>query len=105
MVRGRRGARVRPAEPHRRCVGCRQVAPQRELMRLVAEAGQAVQGPGKPGRGCWLHREASCAAAALKGGRIPRALKGKAAAPELPLLLEWMGLAALDGGGGSGLKS
>jgi predicted RNA-binding protein YlxR (DUF448 family) len=74
-------------------------------MRLVAEAGQAVPGLGKPGRGCWLHRDEKCAVEALKRGQIPRALKGKAAAPGLRLLLDWMGLPSLDGGGGSGLKS
>jgi hypothetical protein len=36
---------------------------------------------------------------------IPRALKGKAAAPTLDRLLEWMGLGSLDGDRGSGLKT
>jgi predicted RNA-binding protein YlxR (DUF448 family) len=104
MTRGKRAAR-RPAGPQRKCVGCRQVKPQGELMRLVAEAGQTVPGDRKPGRGCWLCRDGKCAVAALKAGQIPRALKGKAGAPELGRLLEWMGLRSLDGGGGSGLKS
>jgi predicted RNA-binding protein YlxR (DUF448 family) len=72
-------------------VGCRKVKPQPELLRLVAEAGQAVPGPGKPGRGCWVCREESCVKSALKTGQIPRALKGQAAAPELGRLLEWIG--------------
>ncbi len=105
MTRGRRAGRHRPAGPHRKCVGCRRVRPQAELMRLVAETGQAVPGLHKPGRGCWLCRDAKCAVAALKSGQIPRALKGKAKAPGLGLLLEWMGLRSLDGDGGSGLKS
>ena len=74
-------------------------------MRLVAEAGQAVPGVHRPGRGCWLCRDAKCAVTALKSGQIPRALKGKAAAPELGRLLEWMGLRSLDGDGEGGLKS
>ncbi len=78
--------------PQRRCVGCRKVRPQPELLRLVAEAGQAVPGRRKPGRGCWLCRDEACARSALKTGQIPRALKGRAAAPELGRLLEWMGL-------------
>jgi len=90
MTRGRRAQRQRPAVPQRKCVGCRRVKPQPELLRLVAEAGQAVPGRHKPGRGCWLCRDASCARAALKSGQIPRALKGQAAAPELSRLLEWL---------------
>src|SRR5256885_13825036 len=90
MGRGRRAARVRPAVPQRKCVGCRKVRPQPGLLRMVAEGGQAVPGRGKPGRGCWICRDASCARAALKSGQIPRALKGQAAAPELSRLLEWL---------------
>jgi hypothetical protein len=41
----------------------------------------------------------------LRRREIPRALKGKAAAPTLDRLLGWMGLASLDGDGGSRLKS
>jgi hypothetical protein len=47
----------------------------------------------------------SCAREALKRREIPRALKGKAAAPTLDRLLEWMGLGSLDGDGASRLKS
>ena len=105
MTRGRRAGRHKPAEPQRKCVGCRKTGPQAGLLRLVAETGQAVPGVHKPGRGCWLHRDEKCAVSALKSGQIPRALKGKAKAPELGLLLEWMGLRSLDGDGDGGLKS
>jgi predicted RNA-binding protein YlxR (DUF448 family) len=91
--------------PQRRCVGCRKVRSQAELLRLVAEGGAAVPGRSKPGRGCWLCREEACARSALKTGQIPRALKGRGQAPELGRLLEWMGLGSLDGDRGSGLKS
>jgi predicted RNA-binding protein YlxR (DUF448 family) len=74
-------------------------------MRLVAEAGETVPGAGKPGRGCWICRDVKCAREALRRREIPRALKGKAAAPTLDRLLEWMGIRLLDGGGGHGLKS
>ena len=87
------------------CVGCRRRKPQAELLRLVAEGGLAVPGAGKPGRGCWLCRDEGCARKALKTGQIPRALKGKAEAPEAAALLGWIGLRSLDGDGGSGLKS
>jgi len=81
------------------------VRPGRELLRLAAEDGETVAGSGKPGRGCWICRDEACARNALKGGGIPRALKGKGAAPSLDRLLGWMGLGSLDGDGGCGLKS
>ena len=79
--------------------------PRGELLRLVAENGEAVLGLGKPGRGCWICRDAACAREALKKGGIPRALKGKGAAPTLDRLLGWMGFGSLDGDGGPRLKS
>jgi len=78
--------------PQRRCVGCRKVKAQPELFRLVAEAGKVVPGHGKPGRGAWLCRNERCARDASKRGELGRALKGKAAAPPMASLLEWMGL-------------
>ncbi len=86
-------------------MGCRKVRPQAELLRLVAEDGQAVPGLYRPGRGCWLCRDEKCARDALKKGAIPRALKGKAAAPELARLLGWIAPGSLDGDGRRGLKS
>ena len=59
--------------------------PRRELLRLVAENGETVE--------------------ALKRSEIPRALKGKGAAPTLDRLLGWMDLGSLDGDGGRRLKS
>ena len=79
--------------------------PRRELLRLVGENGEAVPGQGKPGRGCWICPAEKCAREAVRKGEIPRALKGKAAAPTLDRLLGWMGLGSLDGNGGSGLKT
>jgi len=92
VTRGKRAGHVRPAVPQRKCVGCRKVKPQPELLRLVAEGGQAVPGRHKPGRGCWVCRDDRCARDALKSGQISRALRGKAAAPPLASLLDWMGL-------------
>src|SRR3954464_11169069 len=102
MPRGRRASRGRPAVPQRRCVGCRKARAQAELLRLAAEGGLAVPGRGKPGRGCWICRDPECAKRALKTGQIPRALKGKAAAPTLDRLLEWIGGSGLcpEPGGG-----
>ena len=75
------------------------------LFRLVAEGGETAPGAGKPGRGCWVCRDVECAKEALRRREIPRALKGKAAAPTLDRLLEWMGLGSLDGNGEGRLKS
>lgn len=49
--------------PQRTCVGCRDVSPKRELVRLVkAEDGSVViDKTGKlPGRGIYLHRNPAC---------------------------------------------
>jgi predicted RNA-binding protein YlxR (DUF448 family) len=81
------------------------VRPARELLRLAAEAGETVPGKGKSGRGCWICRLEKCAREAIRRREIPRALKGKAAAPTLDRLLEWMAPGSLDGDGGSGLKT
>ena len=60
------------------------------MLRLVAEGGRAVPGRHKPGRGCWVCRDTKCAQEALRKGEIPRALKGKAGAPPLDSLLDWI---------------
>ena len=91
MGRGRRAGHVRPAQPQRRCVGCREARPQRELLRLVAEGGQVALGAKAPGRGCYLCRNERCATKAVKSGQIKRALKGKAEGPALSRVLEWIG--------------
>jgi predicted RNA-binding protein YlxR (DUF448 family) len=75
------------------------------MFRLAAEAGETVPGKGKAGRGCWICPAENCAREAVRRREIPRALKGKAAAPTLDRLLEWMGLGSLDGDRGSGLKT
>jgi predicted RNA-binding protein YlxR (DUF448 family) len=104
--RGRRAQHQRPSEPLRRCVGCRTQKPQREIFRLAALEGEAVPGKGKPGRGCWICFDPACAEKAVKGGQIARAFKGKAKAPTLERLREWIGLSrSLDGERGGGLKS
>jgi predicted RNA-binding protein YlxR (DUF448 family) len=72
----------------------------------VAEAGEAVPGKGKPGRGCWVCKDGRCAKEAVKGGQFARAFKGKAKSPALERLLQWIsGLGSLDGDEGGGLKS
>lgn len=90
MGRGKRAGHVRPAEPQRRCVGCREARPQRELLRLVVREGAVAPGAKAPGRGCYLCRNERCAAKAVKSGQIKRALKGKAEGPALGRVLDWI---------------
>lgn len=65
-------------EPQRTCVGCREVFPQKELLRIAATADS---GPvldfrqKKPGRGAYLCYQASCVAQARKRQSLQRALK------------------------------
>lgn len=63
--------------PKRTCVGCRSVAPQGELVRAVADAAGRLgfdRPRRKPGRGVYVHQQASCVQAALRGG-FQRALR------------------------------
>lgn len=59
--------------PQRTCIGCREVEPKRELMRIVRTSdGHVVPDPTgkKAGRGAYLHKERECWEAALgsRGG-------------------------------------
>ncbi len=66
-------------EPQRTCIGCREVAGKRGLVRIVRAAGGevAVESPGErlSGRGAYLHRDRSCWEQALQGATIGRALR------------------------------
>ncbi|HNW95911.1 MAG TPA: YlxR family protein [Anaerolineaceae bacterium] len=55
--------------PQRTCVGCREVMPKRNLIRLVrTEQGVLVDPTGKlAGRGAYLHDVKSCWVKGLKG--------------------------------------
>lgn len=62
--------------PQRTCIGCRQTADKRSLIRLVRTAdGVRVDPTGKqPGRGAYVHNEESCWQAALKNS-LAKALR------------------------------
>ncbi len=62
--------------PQRTCVGCREVLPKRELMRIVRTPEGVVYDPtGKvKARGAYLHKKKSCWERALKGS-LASALK------------------------------
>jgi len=62
--------------PQRTCVGCREVLPKRQMVRIVRTAeGVRVDLTGKAaGRGAYLHDKRECWARGLKGA-LARALK------------------------------
>lgn len=63
--------------PMRTCIGCQQVRPKKELIRIVrkADGSIATDPSGKiSGRGAYLCPSVSCLNAALKKRRIPIAL-------------------------------
>ncbi len=62
--------------PQRTCVGCREVLPKRNLVRLVrTEEGVKIDLSGRlPGRGAYLHDQKSCWIKGLKGS-LAKALR------------------------------
>ena len=48
------------SEPVRTCVACGRKAPQRELVRFVADRGRLREGRGRPGRGAYTCRRLAC---------------------------------------------
>jgi predicted RNA-binding protein YlxR (DUF448 family) len=70
--------------PERTCVGCRTAAPRDQLVRIVTEqplegdAPRARADPtgSAPGRGAWLHADASCLDLALARGGFARSFRG-----------------------------
>lgn len=78
------------AEPIRTCIGCRQRASKRELVRVTVEirSGQAVVTPDPegtaPGRGAHLHPTIECYDLAVRRKAFARALRlegGPSSAP------------------------
>ncbi|MGH7322517.1 MAG: YlxR family protein [Candidatus Rokuibacteriota bacterium] len=81
--RGRRDAAGASAgvAPQRTCVGCRQVRPQRILLRLVRLADGFVEpdpGGRGGGRGAYLCRGESCLTEAFRRGRWNQAFRAPA---------------------------
>jgi len=63
-------SKIKPKHiPQRTCVGCREVLPKRNLIRLVrTDEGVRVDLSGKlPGRGAYLHDQQSCWIRGMKG--------------------------------------
>ncbi|MBK9032906.1 MAG: YlxR family protein [Myxococcales bacterium] len=68
----------------RTCVGCRQVVPQDQLLRLAVTDERVVADPRRrtPGRGVYVHARPDCLRGAGKGG-LARALKRGVSRAEL----------------------
>lgn len=66
--------------PMRMCVGCREMKPKKELLRVVrspeGEVGIDPAGK-KPGRGAYCCYSAACLKRALKQGQLDRQLEVK----------------------------
>lgn len=76
--------------PMRMCVGCRQMKPKAELLRVVKpQAGEAhIDFRGKaPGRGAYVCRDVECLRRAKKSRALERALEA-AISPEVFSTLE-----------------
>ena len=64
--------------PMRQCLGCREMKPKRELLRVVrspeGEISLDLKGK-KPGRGAYICRSADCLRRAVKSRALSRALE------------------------------
>jgi predicted RNA-binding protein YlxR (DUF448 family) len=75
--------------PARTCIGCRQVCPASELVRLTVQPGlgkdkdngKVVTAVSSAGRGAWLHPREECLRAAVRGRAFARAFKRSVAVP------------------------
>jgi uncharacterized protein len=73
-------------QPTRTCVGCRAKAAKADLLRVVrTPTGIVTVDPtgSAPGRGAYLHRDATCAETAMSAGSLARALRTGPAQVEL----------------------
>ncbi|MFD6496480.1 YlxR family protein [Streptomyces sp. NPDC060188] len=63
--------------PERTCVGCRERAAKRDLLRIVAVEGECVPDHRGtlPGRGAYVHPALVCLDLAVRRRAIPRALR------------------------------
>ena len=79
--------------PMRQCLGCREMKPKRELIRIVRppEGEVSLDFKGKaPGRGAYLCRNQECLKRAVKGRAIERAFSTQIPSEVYDRLLEQM---------------
>ncbi|MGI6258450.1 MAG: YlxR family protein [Anaerolineaceae bacterium] len=84
--------KVKPKHvPQRTCVGCREVLPKKNLIRLVkTEQGVQIDQSGKlPGRGAYLHDQRSCWVKGLKGS-LAKALRTSISEQENEMLTDFL---------------
>ena len=77
--------------PQRTCVGCREVLPKRQMVRVVRAAdGIRIDPTGKlAGRGAYLHDQRECWARGLRGA-LANALKAELNAEDRARLEDFM---------------
>ncbi len=96
-----RGPRARHV-PQRTCIGCREEAGKRALVRIVRtpDGRVGVDRTGRAnGRGAYIHGEAACWEKALRGATIERALKISPSGEDVEALRAYgMALPAQEGG-------
>ena len=66
--------------PMRRCVGCGESKPKKELVRVVRSPEEEISidlTGKKSGRGAYVCRSADCLKKAVKGGRLEKSLECK----------------------------
>lgn len=76
--------------PLRMCVGCQEMKPKKELIRIVRTPEETVEidPTGKrSGRGAYICNQVDCFKKAVKGKRLEKALE-KAISPEIIVTLE-----------------
>ncbi len=80
--------------PMRMCLGCREMKPKKELIRIVKDKDGKVSLDTKgksPGRGAYICPDASCFARVVKAKRIEKEFGVQAAAEIKPLIEEITG--------------
>ncbi|AEF94350.1 protein of unknown function DUF448 [Desulfotomaculum nigrificans CO-1-SRB] len=71
--------------PLRMCIGCQQMKPKRELIRVVRTPQETVEidpSGKKSGRGAYICADIDCLQKAIKGKRLERALE-RSISPEI----------------------
>ncbi len=84
IISQRKKSSRRKHVPQRTCIGCREIRPKRELIRIVlTESGVEVDPTGKKsGRGAYICKAKSCWEDALKKEYLDRALRTKTTAED-----------------------
>lgn len=78
--------------PERTCIGCREIRPKRELIRIVLteSGGVEIDPTGKrSGRGAYLCKAKTCWEAGLKKEHLDRALRTKIAVEDRRALAQY----------------